>query len=68
MLGSPQALDYEFLGRQGSFEWGALGISGRDALIDLFEKSATTYLWFLKCQSSALPQDCFSMLNMRNRR
>lgn len=65
MLGSPQALDYEFLGRQGSFEWGASGISGRDALIDLFERSATTYLWFLKCQSSTLPQDRFCVLNMR---
>src|SRR5262249_22239959 len=36
ITGSPQRFDSGFLGKQGNLEWGASGISGRDALIDLF--------------------------------
>lgn len=44
-----------------SFEWGAVAVPARQALIDLLEHSSTTMTWKLLCQSSAQPQDrtCF---------
>lgn len=65
IFGSPRGFDYAFLGHYGSFEWGASSVSGRDALIDLLEKSVTTAVWSLKCQSSSLPEDRFCSLNIR---
>jgi hypothetical protein len=62
ITGSPQRFDSSFLGRQGTFEWGASGVSGRDALIDLFSRSQTTLFWTLACQPSALPEDRYCAL------
>lgn len=36
----------------------------RDALINLFQRSATTMLWDLRCRTSAKPEDRACTLNM----
>jgi hypothetical protein len=46
-----------------SFEWGATGVSARDALISLFGQSATTMTWRLLCQPSVEPTSRFCVLN-----
>ena len=46
------------------FTWGASDMVARDALIDLLQRSATTFLWRLQCQPSARPEDRFCALNM----
>jgi hypothetical protein len=53
----------EFRSAPASFEWGAAGVVARDALIELLDKSATTFLWRLKCQPSARAEDRFCALN-----
>lgn len=54
----------EFRSAPASFQWGARGVVARDALIELLDKSATTFLWSLKCQPSARAEDRFCALNM----
>jgi hypothetical protein len=54
----------EFRSEPASFQWGATGAVARDALIELLDKSATTFLWSLKCQPSARAEDRFCVLNM----
>jgi hypothetical protein len=44
----------------GTLEWGAAGMSARDALIDLFDRSATTFSWRLYCG----PSDQTCVLNV----
>lgn len=47
-----------------SFSWGVNGMTARDALIDLLERSATTFSWQLNCQASARAEDRLCALNM----
>jgi hypothetical protein len=46
------------------FRWGAYSVVARDALIDLFNQSATTFSWRLRCQASAQASDRFCVLNI----
>jgi hypothetical protein len=46
------------------FEWGATGVSARDALIDLLDRSCTTMTWRLMCGADTPPSDRFCVLNM----
>jgi hypothetical protein len=45
-------------------EWGAAGVSARDALISLFEQSATTMTWQLLCGPVVAPKSGFCVLNI----
>jgi len=56
--------DRLFRSSPARFTWGVNNAVARDALIDLLERSATTFLWNLECQSSARPEDWFCGLNM----
>jgi len=46
------------------FRWGVYSVVARDALVDLFNQSATTFSWRLKCQASARASDRFCVLNV----
>jgi len=46
------------------FRWGIYSVVARDALVDLFNQSATTFSWRLKCQASARASDRFCALNV----
>jgi hypothetical protein len=46
------------------FKWGVSNGIARDALIDLLDRSATTFSWHLKCQPSGRPEDRYCVLNM----
>jgi hypothetical protein len=46
------------------FPWGAYSAVARDALLDLFNQSATTLSWRLMCQASAQASDRFCVLNV----
>jgi hypothetical protein len=56
--------DREFRSQPARFQWGATGAIARDALIELLDKSAITFLWSLKCQPSARAEDRFCALNI----
>ncbi len=45
----PQGWDYEFNPDKTAFSWGASGLTGREALIDLLDRSATSFTWRLFC-------------------
>jgi hypothetical protein len=64
--GDPGGFDRLFRPATPSFTWGSDGKSGRDALIDLFGRSATTLSWRLLCQAgtSAEGGDCVFNLSL----
>jgi len=62
--GKPGAFDSVFRPQPEVFRWGAYSAVARDALVDLFNLSATTFSWQLKCQASAQASDRFCVLNV----
>jgi hypothetical protein len=48
----------------GALEWGASGMSVRDALIDLLNHAATTFTWRFYCQPGAQASDRFCVVNL----
>jgi hypothetical protein len=48
----------------GVLEWGASGMSARDALIDLLGRSATTFSWRLACEPDATPGNHYCVLQL----
>jgi hypothetical protein len=62
--GHPDAIDRLFRPQAEVFPWGVSSAVARDALVDLFTQSATTFSWHLKCQASAQARDRFCMLNV----
>jgi hypothetical protein len=62
--GHPDAIDRLFRPRAEVFPWGVSSAVARDALVDLFTQSATTFSWKLKCQASAQARDRFCVLNV----
>jgi hypothetical protein len=62
--GRPNGFDVAFGAEPDKFSWGADSIGGRDALIDLLSRSATTYSWRLKCQASAIVSERMCVLNV----
>lgn len=60
------AFGNEFRAPDDKLVWGASGISAREALIDLFEKSATTFNWQLRCAADISRKGgfCFFSLSM----
>jgi hypothetical protein len=61
---SPRGFDDAFRAKPGEFTWGIQNLPAREALIDLFNRSATSFSWQLKCQSSAQLGDRFCVLNV----
>jgi hypothetical protein len=53
-----------FLQSGPPFRWGVYSAVARDALVDLFNQSDTTFSWRLKCQASAQASDRYCMLNV----
>jgi hypothetical protein len=48
------------------FKWGtASKVVARDALLDLLDRSATTFSWELRCSATANVQDNSCVLNIR---
>ena len=47
-----------------SFLWGSSGTSARDAVSALFEESATTLRWFLRCDPAVTGDPRFCVLNV----
>jgi hypothetical protein len=62
--GHPDAIDRLFRPQAEVFPWGVSSAVARDALVDLFNQSATTFSWRLKCQASAQASDRFCVLNV----
>jgi len=62
--GHPDAIDRLFRPQADVFPWGVSSAVARDALVDLFTQSATTFSWKLKCQASAQARDRFCVLNV----
>jgi hypothetical protein len=62
--GHPDAIDRLFRRQAEVFPWGVSSAVARDALVDLFTQSATTFSWELKCQASAQARDRFCVLNV----
>jgi hypothetical protein len=60
----PHGFDDAFRARPERFSWGAQSMVARDALIDLLNRSATSFSWRLKCQASAQPDARFCVLNL----
>jgi len=60
----PGGFDNAFRAQPEVFQWGVHSVVARDALVDLFNQSATTFSWHLKCQASAQPSDRFCVLNV----
>ncbi len=61
--GSSRGWNELFRARPAQFSWGGNYATARDAVIDLFQRSATTYLWEVRCQPSARPQDTYCSFN-----
>jgi hypothetical protein len=47
----PDGWGYEFDPDRGKFSWGANSATGREALIDLLDRSATSFSWRLLCRT-----------------
>jgi hypothetical protein len=47
--GLPDPFEWGFAADPSRFSWGASGTVARDAILDLLERSATTYSWHLNC-------------------
>jgi hypothetical protein len=64
--GDPGGFDRLFRARPSSgFAWGVGSMVARDALVELFDRSATTFSWRLFCQaSSARAEDLRCALNL----
>jgi len=62
--GTRRGFDMVFRATPARFEWGVLGVVGRNALIGLLQRSATTFSWRLNCQSSAQQVDRLCVLNL----
>jgi len=62
--GRPSGFDDAFRAKPGEFTWGIQNLTAREALIDLFDRSASSFSWQLKCQSSAQLGDRFCALNV----
>jgi hypothetical protein len=58
-------LNQLFAAEPSTFSWGAPGLGARDALVALFQKSATSLTWRLFCQGAAKKEDRFCVLNIR---
>jgi len=56
--------DSAFRAKPEEFEWGIQNLSARDALIDLFDRSASSFSWHLMCQASVQLVDRFCALNV----
>ncbi len=54
----------EFRAQPARFTWGADGVVYRDALIELLDRSATTFAWDFRCQSSVRPEDRQCVVNL----
>lgn len=61
--GSARGWNALFRPQTPQFSWGGDYATARDAVIDLFQRSATTYLWEVRCQPSARQQDTFCSFN-----
>jgi hypothetical protein len=46
------------------FRWGVYSAVAREGLVELFNQSATTFSWSLKCQPSVQTSDRFCVLNI----
>ena len=57
-LGNPDSIfGRDFAAEPTQFMWGTTGSVARDALVDLFDRSATTFSWVLNCQAGTQPKD-----------
>jgi hypothetical protein len=57
-------LNRVFAATPSSFTWGASGLGARDALIALFQKSATSLTWRFFCQGAAKIEDRSCVLSI----
>jgi hypothetical protein len=62
--GNPRGFDEAFRAEPAAFNWGVRSTVARDALIDLLDRSATSFSWRLICQPSAKASDRFCALNV----
>jgi hypothetical protein len=61
---SPGGFDVAFRAEPAVFNWGVQSAVARDALIELLDRSATSFSWRLMCQPSAKASDRFCVLNV----
>jgi hypothetical protein len=55
------AFNEQFEDEVSRFTWGATGLIARDVLLDLLDRSATTFSWELLCQAAVQPKDHFAV-------
>lgn len=63
-LNGTSAFEQHFSAQPARFTWGTNGLAARDAVIDLLERSATTYSWRFYCEDGATPQARQCALNV----
>src|SRR5262249_54013331 len=62
--GKPRGFDEAFRARPERFSWGAASMVARDALINLLDRSATSFSWHLYCQAASQAEARFCVLNL----
>ena len=63
-LNGETAFEQHFAAQPVHFTWGTNGMAARDAILDLLERSATTYSWQFLCEDASTPQARLCVLNI----
>ena len=63
-LANVQSFDRLFRSSPDRFQWGVTGVVVRDAMIDLLQRSATSFYWNANCFSSFKAEDRGCVVNM----
>lgn len=63
-INNTSLFEQRFAAQPARFTWGTNGLTARDAVIALLERSATTYSWQLRCEDGATPKDRSCVLNI----
>jgi hypothetical protein len=63
-MNGTSSFEQHFAAQPARFTWGTKGMSARDAVVDLLERSATTYSWRFYCEDGPTPQARQCALNV----
>jgi hypothetical protein len=63
-LNNTTSFEQHFAAQPARFTWGTNGLTARDAVIGLLERSATTYSWSLRCEEGETPKDRMCVFNI----